>query len=258
MERGGRASKLGDNYERLWAVRHALMVINGRFQSLLWEPIGADENGVDLWITASNGHKIGHQLKRQNRSKEHWSIADLREEGVLQYARGQLERDMNARYVFVSSCGVRHLRDLAEQSRRADDDPTVFFRDLVCPNKDRKEGFEKLMLAWELDPALPADVSRAFRLLQRMECLIQERSKWEREQVEFATGLMMDGIPANAVAVIGDFLDANLGRTLHADELRRKLLKKRAFSFAIWRVTRYCQLRLNSYKIASTRRSLAT
>ena len=82
MELGGRASKLGDTYERLWAVRHALMVIDGRRQSLLWEPIGEDENGIDLWITANDGHRHGHQLKRQNRSKEYWSIADLREQGV--------------------------------------------------------------------------------------------------------------------------------------------------------------------------------
>lgn len=230
MERGGRASKLGDTYERLWAVRHALLVVEGQSQSLLWEPLGEDENGIDLWIETTDGRRIGHQLKRQNRSKEYWSIADLREEGVLQHARGQLERRTDTEYRFVSSCGVRYLRDLAEQSHRADDDPDVFYRDLVCKNKKREKGFEELMLAWDLDPEATADVTRAFRLLQRMEFLVQERSKWERKQVEFAAGLVMDGTPATAVAAIGDLLDANLGRTLHADELRRRL-EKRGFPF---------------------------
>ncbi len=230
MEIGGRASKLGDTYERLWAVRHALMVIDGRFSSLLWEPIGEDENGVDLWVTRSDGRRIAHQLKRQNRSKEYWSIADLAEEGVLQYARGQLERDTSARYTFVSSCGVRHLRDFAEQSERANDDPAVFYRDIVCQSEDGKAEFERLMLAWEFDPALPTDVARAFQLLQRTEFLVQERSKSERDQVEFNAGLLMDGAPAAAVAVIGGFLDASLGKALHADELRKKL-KQEGFQF---------------------------
>ena len=230
MESGGRAAKLGNSYERRWAVHQALLVIAGRSQSLLWEPLGLDENGVDLWVTASDGHKTGYQLKRQNRSKEYWSVADLRAEGVLQYAFEQLVRDIDARYVFVSSCGVRHLRDLAEQSRRANNDATVFFRDLVCTNKDRQKSFHELLSAWGLNPDLTADRKRAFHLLQRMEFWAQERARCEREQVEFAAGLLLDGIPAKAVSSIGDFLDDNLGNDLHADELRAEL-EKRGFQF---------------------------
>ena len=59
VEPGGRASKLGDTYERLWAVRHALLVIEGGYRSLTWEPIGQDEIGVDIWVTDNDGRRIG-------------------------------------------------------------------------------------------------------------------------------------------------------------------------------------------------------
>lgn len=223
MELGGRATKLGNTYERLWAVRQALYVIEGRCSSLLWEPVGDDESGIDLWVTNSDGSRIGYQLKRQNRDKEYWSVSDLRGERVLEFAREQLERDSQASYVFVSSCGVRFLRDLAEQSQRANDDPVIYYRDLVCVNKERKKAFHELMSAWSLDPNDPANMDLAFRMLQRMTFEIQERSNRTRDEIEFASGLLIDGDSAQVVATLGDFLDDHLGKQLHADDFRNAL-----------------------------------
>jgi len=121
MELGGRASKLGNTYERLYAIKMALHVMAGRLRSLIWEPRGDNENAIDVQVTDSDSQRINCQLKRQNQSKEIWSVAELRREGILQYARDLLERDPSATYRFVSSCGVRFLRDISEQSHRADD-----------------------------------------------------------------------------------------------------------------------------------------
>ncbi|MHC4092650.1 MAG: hypothetical protein ACYSVY_20655, partial [Planctomycetota bacterium] len=220
VELGGRASKLGDTYERLWAVRHAFLVMEGRYQSLLWEPIGEDENGIDLWVTANDGRRVGHQLKRQNRSKEYWSVADLRSESVLQAAKLQLERDSRAEYVFVSSCGVRHLRDLAERSRRDQVDAAVFLNAHVNTNRSRKEDFGSLMSTWGLDEKKADDVETAFKLLQRMTFEVFERTKCVRRETEHVVGLQIEGNPTTIVATIGDLLDNNLGHEFHADELR--------------------------------------
>lgn len=230
VEVGGRATKLGDTYERLWAVHQAVYVMDGRLRSLLWEPVGEDENGIDVWITKTDGTQVGHQLKRQNRRREYWTVADLREEGVLQSAFQQLLRNPAMQYVFISSSGARHLRDLAEQSHRTNDDAVAFYRDLVCANKDRKKAFHTLMNTWNLKSDVPADVDRAFRTLKRMDFHSQERTKATRDEVEFAAGLLIDGDPAVVVATLGDFLDSHLGDELHADELRRAL-RDRGFQF---------------------------
>lgn len=230
VEVGGRASKLGDTYERMWAVRQALYVIEGRLRSLLWEPVGDDENGIDVWVTKTDGARAGHQLKRQNRDKEYWTVADLREEGVLQSAFEQLNRDRTVEYAFISSCGARHLRDLTEQSRRANNDPTLFYRDLVGANQKRKKEFHELMNTWNLNSNIPDDVERAFCTLQRMNFLVQERAKATRDDVEFAAGLLIDGDPSAVVTSLGDFLDSHLGNELHADALR-SALRERGFRF---------------------------
>ena len=254
MELGGRSSKLGDTYERVWAVRHALLVIRGEFQSLLWEPVGEDENGIDLWITANDGHRIGHQLKRQNRGEETWSVADLAQGHVLQTARAQLDRDVRSEYVFVSSCGVRSLQDLAERSQRDRVDPKLFVDAHVNTETRRKEDFDRLMLAWGLDQTDPVDVEVAFKLLQRITCDVCGRTKRVRSEVEHLAGLEIDGNATAIVATIGDLLDNKLGHEFHADELRRHI-EERGFRFrGLAGHPRY-QLRSNAFRTDLRRRS---
>jgi len=228
LEAGGRASKIGNTYERLWAVRCALLVIDGKYRSLHWEPIGDDGNGIDLWIRGNDGRRIGHQLKRQHRSDAAWSVANLREEGILQYAREQLDREPSAVYVFVSSLPVPYLTDFVEQVHRANNDSLVFYRDIACASRPTKKAFHELLLAWELDPDIQHDILTGFELLRRMQFVVQDKSRLARENVEFEAGLMFSGEPANIVAALGDFLDANLGNDLFADRLR-EALRQRGF-----------------------------
>jgi hypothetical protein len=42
MEAGGRADKLGNEYERLWVVRQLLLVLQGEAFSVLWEGLGGE------------------------------------------------------------------------------------------------------------------------------------------------------------------------------------------------------------------------
>jgi hypothetical protein len=154
MESGGRAAKLGNSYERLWAVDEALAIIAGLRRSSKWEPVGEDEEGVDLAVTDTDGTRTAWQFKRENGSKECWSVADQTRNGVLPRARARLEHGGHARFVFVSSCGARHLRDLAEHSRRSDTSLDVFMGH-VRTNPDRQEALNELMITWGLDPGRP-------------------------------------------------------------------------------------------------------
>ncbi|MEE9294613.1 MAG: ATP-binding protein [Phycisphaerae bacterium] len=149
---------------------------------------------------------------------------------MLQAAKAQLERDSSYEYVFVSSCGVRNLRDLAERSRRDNVSAEVFLKEHVETEKNRKKDFTALMTAWGLDPSSQVDVERTFRLLQRITFEVVERTKRVRHEVEHIAGLQIDGDPPTIVATIGDLLDNNLGTEFHADQLR-DYLRERGFRF---------------------------
>lgn len=110
VEPGGRANKLGNEYERLWGVLQLLHVVGGEPTSVLPEGLGPDEKGVDVWVRRTDGKRIGYQCKRENGKKGKWSIADLQREGILANAKFQLDRGNEYRFAFVSSDSAPILR----------------------------------------------------------------------------------------------------------------------------------------------------
>jgi len=49
IEPGGRADKLGNKYEKLWVVKQILRVLLGEAKSVLWEGLGKDKEGIDVY-----------------------------------------------------------------------------------------------------------------------------------------------------------------------------------------------------------------
>ena len=116
VERGGRADKLGNEYERLWVVKQLLFVLQSEAHSVLSEGLGDNERGVDVWVGYSDGTRTGYQCKRQNGSKGSWSVGDLKE--ILKNAEFQLRRDLRYRFGFVSKDPAPYLGDLIERTGR--------------------------------------------------------------------------------------------------------------------------------------------
>lgn len=52
---GGRADKFGNAFERLWIVRLALDVVEGRATSIKWEPLGPEGAGVECVVSRPDG-----------------------------------------------------------------------------------------------------------------------------------------------------------------------------------------------------------
>src|SRR5258707_15655043 len=83
VERGGRADKLGNRYEGLWAARNLLLVLAGEVVAVTVEAVGDDEEGVDLWVDYADGRREAHQCKRKNRTSGKWTLTELRSRKVL-------------------------------------------------------------------------------------------------------------------------------------------------------------------------------
>src|SRR4051812_25338509 len=115
-EPGGRADKLGNEFERLWTVRHLIELLVGRAISVRIEALGDDERGTEFWVGRPDGTREAHQCKRENASEGKWSVADLEAKRIISHARFQLGRDPTHRFVFASGDRVTHLSDLCERS----------------------------------------------------------------------------------------------------------------------------------------------
>ncbi len=226
VEIGGRAGKLGDTYERRWAIKFALMLLVGTVKSLRWEPLGEGAEGVDLELVFKDDHREGHQLKRQNGSDGKWTIADLDREGVLRSAFALLQLDSTSRFVFVSSDPAVHLKDLTDRAPRDPASLEVFLSEHVGSKLDRKKAYEDLVRRWGLDPATSDDNGTAFGLIKRMACRVVDRSDDFKQDLLLLAGNQLTGDPEAAVAVIGQYLDDHVGKPIFADALLKHLLDK--------------------------------
>jgi len=91
---GGQADKLGNEFERIWTIRHLIQILSGRALSVQIECLGDDERGTEFWANRANGIREAHQCKKENASHGAWSIADLKAKGILTKAKFQLDRDV--------------------------------------------------------------------------------------------------------------------------------------------------------------------
>ncbi len=224
VESGGRASKLGHEYERAYATQFALYLLNGRVTSLCCEPSGDDEPGVDLWVTDDKQNRIAHQLKRQEGRSGSWSVTKLRK--VLLKAQYQLEREETYRFVFISSSPAPDLGDLAERASRHNDTPQSFLSDHVNSSDARRRAFEGLLEIWGLDPSRDSDIAKAIQFLKRLSFGVFPLPAMARYHMEPLAALQVDADPATVISVLETFLDEHMGCTIYADALRAHLAKR--------------------------------
>ncbi len=145
--KGGRADKFGNAFERLWIVRLALDVVEGRATSIKWEPLGPEDAGVECGVSRPDGTREKHQCKIENGTAAQWSAADLDE--VLTAAKVHLEVDPSAQFVFVSKDPARVLSDLADRARSCDDNARDFLAHCLSSAAHRRN-YQSLCVRWAL------------------------------------------------------------------------------------------------------------
>lgn len=110
---GGISDKRGNWYEEAFVVLNWLGLLAGTTHRVRWEPLGKEGDGVDCWVDEPTG-RVAVQCK--TRSFRGWNLGDLISEGVLAYAKQQLDHDPRCRFRFVtnsSSPQMEKLKDAA-------------------------------------------------------------------------------------------------------------------------------------------------
>ncbi len=154
---GGIADKLGNEYERKWAVRKLLEVIAGNATSMQYEGVSEKFHGFEFALHRPD--RVEWHQTKINAPNSNWTLNALKREGVMDAFKRRLSADAAARCVFVSQDPARQMRELCAKARAANN--VQEFRGAVS-NKDG-ETFEELARTWDVDKR------NAFKWLRRCE-----------------------------------------------------------------------------------------
>ncbi|KQX30691.1 hypothetical protein ASD97_12645 [Streptomyces sp. Root63] len=216
-EPGGKADKLGNRYESMWTIRHALYVLRGEGESITLEPDGILGEGTEF-VYRSSGRTEVHQVKRQNRNANSWTVASLHEKEIWRHLRTHAEAGHD--FHFVSTVPARPLQELSDRARNSDDYASFVRHRLAA--EDLETAFKNLSSS-----KIYGTPEAAWRML---------RSLWvewpdERDIISMNATLaeqVLVGAPGHVSALgLGDLLNDALGVHLDAAAITARLPRYR-------------------------------
>ncbi|PAV27790.1 hypothetical protein CIL05_20140 [Virgibacillus profundi] len=127
-EKGGRADKRGNRYEIRWGIYQLLCVLEEKTEYVIFEAIGDEEEGVDIWVEYRDGRQEGQQCKGRNSANESWTYGDLNSKNILSKWKIQLDRGDNISVSLVSPLAFTYLEDLTSRAINSADNPRLFYK----------------------------------------------------------------------------------------------------------------------------------
>lgn len=224
FESGGYADKLGNRFEGRWVVRQLLLLLNEQIRSVTLESVGDDEAGVDLWIERTDGVREAQQCKAENGTKPHWTLADLKRRGVLDYLRTQLERDPRHVYTLVSGSPAPQLRDLSRSACDSTGNAESFYHEqILTGGRERQTAFSEWCRCLGLQESVAYDRDIAFKLLGRCGFHSFVDTRESRLELEFMARQAVMGEPVAVIALLADFAASNLRKPISVTDVARLL-----------------------------------
>lgn len=213
---GGSSDKYGNRYEDRWAARCAFDVLRETALSIRSEPPGAEDAGVDLWVSYP-GHREYHQVKRQLTGEGRWTLGALETAGVLTTFYEKL-RDTDARCVFVSTHAPYILEELADRASKAES-YDEYERDLLAADAWRTN-FGDLCRRWgDVDPEWAWEALRRIRTETISDAALAASNS-------LAAELLFAGEPEQTVPTAIAVLRDRVNERLTADELWQALAER--------------------------------
>ncbi|MEW2538675.1 hypothetical protein [Micromonospora chalcea] len=207
---GGEADKLGNHYEGAWIVSQLLEVVAGRAETITVEPLGELGKGTEFALRRAGVVEV-HQLKRQRRDSNYWTLADLRAEGVLEAAR--LHVSAGRQFHFVSTIPAQELRDLAERAQHSPDVQT--FTDTLASKANQSFTY--------LVPKVYESAEVAWRTLRGTSAHWPDERHVRNTNAALAA-TFLDGAPGPVVAAaLADLVVENLSNELDKQAIEEKL-----------------------------------
>lgn len=169
LEPGGFTEKIGNRYESSWVAYQLLKLLDEKISYVQVEPIGPDEDAVDVIIGNLDGSKEHHQCKIGNLSDNAWTLATLQSKQLLTKGFQHILSGSKS-YKVVSRIGFRLLEDICESARNSTDSSSEFFEyQIKNISPDRLKLFNELCNRLNLDSSSLDDLDKAIQFLKRFE-----------------------------------------------------------------------------------------
>lgn len=117
LEIGGRADKIGNQYENRFLAKLLVRLIEERLTSIEVEPLGDEGKGVEYIVETPAGKRIFYQCKASNGAQNKWSVADLDRLKIFRNAKTHILADRHNEFHFISPLPYDGLEDLCERAR---------------------------------------------------------------------------------------------------------------------------------------------
>lgn len=168
-EMGGRADKSGNRFEIRWIVYKILEILEEKLDHIMFEALGDDEKGVDVWIGEKNGSREGQQCKGRNGSKEYWDYGTANAKGIFTNWKLQLEREDSNKVALVSPLAFTLLEDLIVRAKNTSNSPKDFYEDQVLSaSKEFNSFFKNFCTSMDINYENNIDMIKCISLLKRI------------------------------------------------------------------------------------------
>jgi len=169
LEPGGLAEKVGNRYESSWITFQLLRLLDEKISYVQVEPLGDDEDAVDVIVGNLDGSKEHHQCKIGNISDNFWSIATLQSKELLTKGFQHILSGSKS-YKVVSRIGFRLLEDICQSALNSTGSSTDFYEHQIKGiSQDRIKLFNELCKKLSLDQSKPDDLDKALQFLKCFE-----------------------------------------------------------------------------------------
>ena len=217
MFRGGIADKLGNEYERKWAVRALLEVLSGSADSMRYEGIPKEFHGFEFAFYQAERSEW-HQTKI-NAPSGNWTLNALRNQGVLDAFKRRLSTDADAKCVFVSQDPASQLRELCKKVRMANNVKEF----LNAVSEENLKTFRELVSIWKVEQGT------AFEWLSR--CKFRTESEQSIDEAITMYGRHLLSGDADLFAILSKYLTGNLNKPITTEQARKWIHEHSPFTF---------------------------
>ncbi len=201
LEAGGYADKFGNKYEANWVAYQLLMLLDEKISSLIVEPLGEDEVGVDVVIERINGVKEYHQCKAGSANNEYWTLSQLHQAKILENAFYQINREANE-FHLVSPLTSKKLTDLCDSALNTNGNATDFYEYQIGISQQRKKDFNDLCGYLNLDSSRESDLEKAILFLQKFKITPYILNKFTACELEDKAVSLFSGDPSKLLGFL--------------------------------------------------------